>query len=479
MRFKKVLLINPQYDGHYPAFLPAGLGYVAESLAAAGIEYDFFDMNLERNLRKLKSRIADFAPDLIGLQVMTFRYSYTYALIKQIKDSFPDVRIVVGGPHISTMRTQVLSENEAIDYGIVLEGEAALVELCNSDKGLNAIKGLIFRDGGRVTYNGDREFRENIDAIPFPKYEKFPVTRYPSEMLPITSSRGCPYSCIYCPVKLTIGKKMRVRTAKNVVDELKYWNGKGISNFFFTDDNFTLYRERVLAICDEIENANLRGVQLECRNGVRADKVDHEILVRMKRAGFTWLAFGVEGGNDKVLSAIKKSESMATIEEAIKNACDLGFDVDLFFLIGSPGETESDVNDSISLALRYPVASAQFYNVIPFPGTELFDWVKSNNLLLRDPADYLNDGSHWVNEPIFETRELSCETRKRLFIKCKDVSNQIRIRYFKKKLSKYGPVGGVISSLYGTSFFQNRVLNSTRLKKIIARTYKILVSTAG
>lgn len=480
MRFNRVLLVNPEYKGHYPAFLPAGLGYIAESLASAGIDYDFFDMNLERNLNKLKYKIKHLNPDLIGVQVMSYRYLFTYNLIRWIKKVFPHVKIVVGGHHVSSVRQTALNDNEAIDYGIVLEGEEAIVELCQDKIPVSNIKGLLYRENENVIYNGDRLFCRNLDLMPFPKYSKFPLQRYPSEIIPITSSRGCPYSCIYCPVKLTIGKEIRCRSADNIIGEFEYWYNRGFKVFFFTDDNFTFFRKRTLEICDRIRNSGLNGIQLECRNGVRADKVDSEVLGTMKLSGFTWLAFGVEGGNNKVLSAINKSESIESIEQAIKSACDFGFDVDLFFIIGSPGETVSDVQDSINLALKYPIASAEFYNLIPFPGTELFEWVKNNGYLRKSPEIYLNDASHWVNEPMFETPELPFEDRKMLFEKCKRIRNNIRFRYFKRKLSRFGILGEMAASFYVTDFFQNKILPSTRLKKIIAGVYnKIAKSKKG
>lgn len=476
MRFERVMLVNPKYKGHYPAFLPAGLGYIAEALVHAGIKYDYVDMGLDKSISNLRARILSFSPDLLGLQVMTYGYLHTYDQIRLIKRMFPQLRIVAGGHHISSVREKVLEENEAIDYGIVLEGEQTIVELCSGRLSLAEIKGLIFRQNGKVTYMGDRKFIEDIDALPFPEYKKFDFTRYPSSTIPITSSRGCPYSCTYCPIRLTIGRQMRVRSAANVVDEMEYWHRRGYKRFGFTDDNFTLYKERVYEICDEIERRRLKDIELICGNGVRADKVDRELLVRMREVGFTWLAFGVEAGNNNVLKRIKKGETIEEIEKAISDACELGFDVDLFFIMGSPGETEADIQDSIDLALRYPVASVEFYNIIPFPGTELFDWVKQNDYFVRMPDDYLNDASQWRNEPVFETPELPYESRKRMFKICQKVSKQVRRAYMKRRLSKYGIFGDFMAYVYVTDFVQQRILPNTRLKKLLKKLYSAMTN---
>lgn len=471
MRFKRVMLINPRYKGHYPAFLAAGIGYVAESLWQGGIQYDYVDMGLDRSFSKLRKRIQTFSPDLIGFQVMSYRFLHTFDLIRLVERSFPQIKIVVGGHHVSLMREQVLEQNAFIDYGIVLEGEQTIIELCNGELPLSGVKGIIFREDGRVIYTGDRRFIEDIDAIPFPKYEKFELRRYPSSTIPLTSSRGCPHNYIFCPVKLAIGRQMRVRSPKNVVDEIEYWYRLGYRRFGFTDDNFTLYKDRVLEICDEVERRELENLDLVCGNGIRADNVDRQVLTKMRHVGFSWLAFGVEAGNNKILKRIKKGESIEAIEEAISDACDLGFDVDLFFLIGSPGETEADIHDSIELALRYDISSVEFYNVIPFPKTELFEWVKKNDYLLRTPEEYLNNASHWVNEPLFETPELPVAARRRIFRICQEVRKKVRKAYMQRKLAKYGIFADLLSNIYTTEIVQQRVLSNTRLKKLAKMLY--------
>ena len=166
----------------------------------------------------------------------------------------------------------------------------------------------------------------------------------------MASSRGCPYKCIFCSVKAVAGGKLRVRSPENVIDEIEYWYQKGYRKFNFVDDNFTFYRDRVYKICDEIQRRGLKNLKFTCAGGIRADTVDHKLLARMKEVGFYYNAFGVEGGNDKVLKSIKKGEKMEQIRSAIKDACDLGYEVMLFFLVGSPGETWKDIEDSVAVA---------------------------------------------------------------------------------------------------------------------------------
>ena len=300
MRFKKVMLILPTYPGsHYAGTKPrlrAGIGYVSEHLSKAGIDNIVFDMALNYNKADLFEKIKSYKPDLIGMRMMTFRYKSNYSLLKKIKEKYPNIKIIVGGPHMSLMRNQVLKECDAIDFGAVLEGEELIIELCNGNA-VSKIKGLIHRKNGSVVFNGDRPFIDNLDAVPFPRFKKFEIEKY-AKAIDIVTSRGCPYECIYCPVHLAIGKRFRYRSAKNVVDEIEYWYKKGYRDFEFVDDNFTLFSKRVYEICDEIEARKMTDLRLSCGNGVRADRVTKEMLQRMKDVGFYLLAFGAGGSSD-------------------------------------------------------------------------------------------------------------------------------------------------------------------------------------
>lgn len=456
MSYNRILLLNPSYSGsHYVKAMrpPAGLGYLAETLKNNKIQYDVMDMGLGYSFKSIQKKINNFKPDLIGVSMMTFRHMDTYEMLKHIKKIYPDIPIVAGGPHISTSREAVLYECIVIDFSITLEGEKTFIELCQG-KPLETIKGLTYRKDGVIIYNGDREFIKELDKIPFPKYEKFELNKYSVKEICIVSTRGCPYGCIYCPVHLAIGREFRVRSAQYVVEELEYWFNRGYRRFDFVDDNLTFYKDRIYEICNEIERRNLKGLELHCGNGIRADKVDRDLLKRMRDVGFNYIAFGVEGGNNKILKNLKKGERIEIIEQTIKDACELGFDVSLFFLIGSPGETWSDLKDSINLALRYPISDVRFYNIIPFPGTELYEWLQKNSYFIKNQSEYLSEGSAWDNEPIFETPELSAAERKRAMEYTKSIRVQIRKKYIKHKFEKFGLFGRIGIDLYFSKLYQ-------------------------
>ncbi len=454
MTYDRVLLVNPQSRGEWRGIRPhIGLGYIAESLSHAGIRYDVLDMNFGYGLADLQRKIDEFKPGILGVSLLTLEYKKFYSLLTAIKGANPDLKIAVGGPHATILRDQVLRDCPAIDYGVVFEGEGPLTELCQG-LALERIEGLLYREGGDVVYTGDRPFLKDLDRLPWPKYERFELKRYVPEA-EIYSSRGCPHNCIFCPNRI-ISPVFRVRSPEHVVDEMQYWYDKGYRQFNFDDDNFNMIRERVYSICDEIERRRFKDLFLRCSNGIRADRIDRDLLVRMKEVGFRYIAFGVDAGNDKMLEVVKKGETMAQIEQAVAAATELSFDIKLLFVVGTPQETWDDVLDKVKLSKKYPIQDAHFYNIIPYPGTELFDWIKRNGLFLRQPEEYLNDVTCLENTPVFETPELPAAERIRVYSYLEQVRDDVH--------------RDAIKRMYGTSFF-GRLVGAILTNKLFMKLF--------
>ncbi len=416
MRFNRVLLVSPDSAESRPEHPQLGLGYLSEALETSGIANRVLDMRLGGGSGALKSAMSAFQPDLVGFSMKSLLYRQNYRLIEELKHQFPGAAMVAGGPHVSTFREQVLRDCPALDFAVTLEGEGALLDLCGgADPG--TIAGVLRRDQGAVRYTGDRPFIANLETVPFPRYRAFPLGEYATDEIPLLTSRGCPYACMFCAAKAAAGRRFKARSACHVADEIEYWYGQGRRRFAVIDDNFTLKKERVLQLCREIERRGLTGLQMRCPNGVRADRVDEELLARMRSVGFTYLAFGVESGSDRILKDIRKGESLDAIRRAIRLACDLNFEVALFFIVGVPGETWRDIEQSVELARSFPVVDAKFFNLLPVPGTELFRWVSEKRYFTTPPEQYLNHPSHWQNdarwdpEPVFATPEMPFEQR--------------------------------------------------------------------
>jgi len=440
---------------------PVGIGYLMELLKQYGFEFKLIDMALGEGLPDIINTINYFRPDIIGASMLTYRYLSSYKILEQIKKKYPKIPIVSGGAHISTFREKALYDCLAIDVGFIRDAEHTFLEFCKGEQ-LENIKMIIYRDKkGKVQFTREEEQHGDLDSLPWPKYEALNLKRYISKEILLLTSRGCPYSCIFCPVSLAIGRKLRARGAENVCDEIEYWYEKGYRRFAILDDNFTFYKERTIAICKEIKRRKFRNIKLRCGNGIRADRIDEEVLVCMKEAGFIQISFGVESVSDKILKVLKKGETVEQIEKAIKNAIKLGFDIVLFFLVGSPGETKEDVDKYINFCLRYPIFDVRFYNLIPYPGTELYDWVEEKKYFVQSPDIYLNNQSAFTEYPVFQTPEFTLEERRKALKKSKLITKMVRKKWLKNKFKNKGVIWQIlyyfIIDIYINERFQNLI----------------------
>ena len=416
----RILLIDP------PGFqkgLNVGLAYLAGSLKKNNfLNVDVLDLNnvfpdvsSEKLIQLLKKR--DY--DLIGYSIKTPTYNATVELSRLTKKHFPKAVHVAGGPHITLNYNEFLNENEQFDYVVVGEGENGFVELC---KMLNSCKkyeinGVI----GRTTvYKYMKEnFVNNLDKLPYPELEVFRGYDFTNFEYPLVTSRGCPYKCTYCSVGLISGKRMRFRDITRVIEELR-WAKKElhISRFNIIDDNFTLDVKRAKHFCDILVNEKL-GLEWVCGNGIRADRVDVELAEKMKRAGCQLVCVGVENADPRVFNNIKKGESLEDIKRGIGILKDVGIEVVGFFIIGLPGDCRKSSEMALGFIKKSRLDSARFGILLPYPKTEVYDWLVKNGTFLKD----YKEGIHFSDSlsSVFETSVFSAkemvETYEKLFTK--------------------------------------------------------------
>ena len=466
------LLAPPTFESQWGAIRPpVGLGYLSEMLTQAGVAHQVIDMGLGDSVPQVSRKIREFQADLLGISMTSLFHRSVYAILRELKRQFPEMLIVAGGPHISTMRKRALEECAAIDFGVTLEGDETLLELCVGTP-VEQIHGLLHRADGKIIYTGDRPFIADLDRLPFPKYRQFELEKYVAREIGVITSRGCPYSCTFCPVKTTIGRACRFRSVVPIADELEYWHERGYRDILILDDNFAMKQERVYALCDELERRKLTDFRLRCGNGIRADHVDAALLQRMFSVGFRFLSFGVESANEPILQAIQKGEHLEQIDRAVRAACDIGYDVTLFFIIGLPGETPADAENSLQFAQKYPVFDAKFYNLIPFPNTEIFRWIEENHYFLHSPEEYLNQASHWDAEPLFETPEFPRAERIRMLNKAHQVRKRIRKAAMRRKLRRFGLLADVAASLFVNDWMQDLLLHNRAIRRLAETAFR-------
>jgi radical SAM superfamily enzyme YgiQ (UPF0313 family) len=426
---RKILFLIPPFEhtdevyGKISIRYPhVGIAYLASMLKQNEISYKILDMNLGYSRLHALEYVKAYKPDVICTTTYSYGYKKVYDLIDFIRPHYSG-KIVIGGPHVSITGKEVLEKSSA-DFAIMGEGEYTLLELIQSlyeTRSFEKIKGLIWRENSEVVTNEKRPYIQDLDSLPFPAYEDFELEKYLCHIdrrLPIITSRGCPYQCNFCCTRLSMGNKFRKRSPENVVDEIEYWYKRGWSIFDINDDVFALDRCRAIKICDMIKERGL-DIRFNLYVGLRVDTVDEELLKTLKSAGCSFISYGCESGNDRILKVIKKGIEVKDVINAVNITRKVCINCKVNFIIGHPTETYEEAMDSVRLAKSLKCNFVGFNNLIPYPGTEVYIWIKNNKnaRFLYPPEEYLNWLSQKKLTPVFETDEFPAEERKKALIK--------------------------------------------------------------
>ncbi len=224
-----------------------------------------------------------------------------------------------------------------------------------------------------------------------------------------------------------MGKKWRARSPENVIQEMELRKKEGYNFFHIADDNFALNRERVIKFCNLLIEKKLN-VGWELRNGIRADTVDEELLALMKKAGCDFVAFGIESLDQDVLDASKKGLTVESAKKAVQASLNVGLKTGSFFIIGLPKDTFTKFQKILEFVKSYPFDEVEIYNCVPYPKTELDDWIKKNGSYIKKPEEYLNFASYWQNKILFETPEFSARERAKSFKSAEKLVWKIMLR---------------------------------------------------
>ena len=435
----KVLLVNPPWkhgirgirwahtakSGNYTP--PVYLLYSAAVLRDAGHEVSFIDavattLSDEEFIEKVKKS----QPGLVVVSTSTPSIEIDIESINSIKSATGAVTVAVG-ELVTILDMDMMRKCESLDYIARGEYDYTVLDIVNCYDDLGPVKneeiaGITYRQKNQILRNSDKPLIQNLDELPYPAYDLVDINLYHETIfkkLPVVTtvtSRGCPFNCSYCLFPQRVfGRSFRARSAKNVVDEMEYikYQMKG-ELVFFHDDTFTVDKERVYEICNEIKR---RGLKIKWDTLTRVDTVDRELLEKMHEAGCVMIRLGVESSSEKILENIRKGFTIEKVVETFNMAKEIGIETLATVMFGLPGETKKTITDTIDFIIKLDPSFVQFSIATPYPGTDFYDWLDQKGYLITKEWAKYNGSSSCV----IRTKDLEPE----------DVENGLKMAYDK------------------------------------------------
>lgn len=437
----KVCFINPPFKWEYGKFsresrspsighsgvlyYPLWLIYAAAVAEKNGFGIAFIDapakrLDTEQTLERVKNEAHDAA--LFVLDTSTPSIYSDVKFGEALKQRYPDSRVMLVGTHPSATDTETIALSESIDFiarreydYIVLDTAKAL----RDGTDIAQVRGLTWRnENGDIIRNPDAEHIEALDEIPLaaPFIKKyldvkdyvFPAASYPA--IQIFTGRGCPAHCNFCVYPQTLhGHKYRLRSPESVAEEFRFIaeNFPEVHEVVIEDDTFTANKQRVLEICRLfVETGINKKLKWLCNARVN---IDLETMQAMKKAGCHLIIPGFESYNEEILKNIKKGSNLKLIDAYVENAKKAGLMIHACYMVGNKGETRETMETTLKAALRFRTDTAQFFPLIPYPGTEAYEWAKSEGYISGKYEDYLQEDGTLncvLNTPEFSAQEL-------------------------------------------------------------------------
>ncbi len=429
----RIAFVQPRIpDGNYLPNL--GIMYMASILIRAGYQVRVLDENIHGDVL---GELVSFQPNAVGFTCVTAAVESSARLAQAIRQFLPNARIVFGGPHVTAVPVETLTRYGVVDFGIVGEGERSFLQFsdaCVRDGSsepevLGSIPGLVWRKpDGEVVNNGPAPLltNEELDTLPFPAWHLLPMEPIfkkathglftkGKRIMPIMTARGCPHFCGFCC--RIAGFDLREHSIPRVISEILWLvETYAIDELYFEDDTFTEKPDRAHAILDAIIELNLP-IHVKFANGLRADRVDENLLGKMKLAGVYWVGFGIESGSPHTQKLMRKFLDLDQAAKNVRLAKRLGFKVGSNCIIGYPGETRQSIRESIRYFQHLELDSFAVVTCVPFPATTARQVCEENGWLTDRARNYEN---YWFEvfkvSPLIETPFLSADDLRRAIL---------------------------------------------------------------
>jgi magnesium-protoporphyrin IX monomethyl ester (oxidative) cyclase len=396
---------------------------IYDCMTVKGKRVDGNEVTYGASPEQIRDKIAMFKPDIVGISdCFTMQYHNVEKVAEIVKEVDPQIVVVLGGADAS-VRYEAILKNNNFEACVVGEGEETFREFVQKWPKPFGIRGVVYPDScGKVHYE-PRPFVKDLDYLPFPAYDLVDVPTYLKDntvpdshdsicrnAFPILTSRGCPFSCVFCALKLHMGQNYRVHSPAQVLRQIMFLRVKyGVETFHFIDDNLTLDKNRFSILVDGLADLHVKWDT----GGLRVDTLDFPLLQQMKRAGCRGISIAIESGVQRVLDkVIKKGTSLAHAVEVAKMAKTLGLETAAFYVVGCPGETLEEIRETLRLAVelyRNCDLTPQVTVATPFYGTELYETSVAHGYIKNDPAslEMFNMATAPRGSPMITTPEFS------------------------------------------------------------------------
>lgn len=380
---------QPDRKDPYISLLPTGLCYLHAALLEAG--YDAVLANFSgMSPRVIRHQLRQHAPSVVGISQWTHNRHDALKLATLVKECLPGCAVIMGGSHATYCYEAILQRHADVDVVVLGEGERTLLQLVGRlqyGAGYADIGGLAFRKEGKVVATEPAGLIEELDALPFSclGLEKtFGVDqRLQAEF--IVTSRGCPSACNFCCSPVFWQRRVRFRSPRHIVDEIKAIRKRyGLIYFSLRDDTFTADRQRVIEFCRLLIEEQLC-IVWNCQSRVSA--LDEELLIWMKRAGCECVQLGIESGSEAMLAYLGKKITLPQIEAAAAMIKTAGINLSIYLISDMPGERDQDVDATIALIKKIRPDDGYVSPLAYYPGTRLFEKAVSAGEVAGDIFD--------------------------------------------------------------------------------------------
>lgn len=386
-----------------PPLPPTDLLYLAAIAEQVGLEAYVRDYSLGGDFEK---DLEEIKPDYLLANIATPTLNNDLECFITAKKILPKIVTIAKGAIFLTKNSEIMLKNKAISYIIYGEPEETLKELLQKEKESKDILGLWYREGFIVKFSGVRPFIENLDELPFPARHLIDnnIYRRPDNnkvQAVIKVSRGCPHHCYFCLATPTSGNKVRMRSADNIIAEIRECITKyNIKNFIFWSDIFNQDREWTMLLCEKIIKS---GLKFTWSANTRADTADERMAKMMYKAGCRLVSIGSESGSQFILDKIGKNITLNEIRDTVKAFKNAKIKIYNYFVLGLPWEDEDTATATIDFAIELDTDFVSFYTAVPLPGTRFYNYAIKE--LHEDIENY--DNAYY--QPVLKTYSLSKE----------------------------------------------------------------------